>query len=798
MQEVKAPFLNILSPLPEEAIPISIALWIWEYRRHWLLHPTQVKLSLLDGLMNGPPWTDRQIKRLIKKGYLDNELALFTVQKFTKLVLFLIERKFLSGEKALVKALEYSNYKLLKDIIVTFPRTNVQSAIIYAYHNFMWDMIDFMNTFYNPSTKELEFLMSNESYYGLVHYLIVEETVPLNLDTMQLAAKCGNMYVFMKMTEISKDVVPNYDTLILAAGSGDIDLVKYLVETYNIEPEELAFKNAGNHEVVRYFSDTRHVPLYEGVFEAICERGLLESVKFFLEEKIVIPDFDICSISARSGNVDLLRYLISYGFQVWVSSLEEAAKNGHLDLFKYLSLEQNIQIPDGILVLACRSGKKDIIQYLVEDLKYVPNIECVEAVSESGSMEGFLYLINLPNISFTLNDANSVCIGGNVIMLNYLVEKFDIQPDIRCLNEALKRGNRDIFIYIHKLFGHIFLEANSETLIAAIEGKQVDFVEYLFPQYRIRRKGRSGLTSMLLTPLQRKIIRGLDSLFEDFGHSDGGTANKEQFADDQSSEVTNLDPVRYLKRNRSLSQASMRISEDYTVPHEFKRITRLYCWVKRHMKNPEPYLNLEVVIDKFATDQVGDLKDIAEDQEFFSEDDLNLDESKMDIREPIIVDEQIMFEIFKNGTPEILDFIIEIEDSWGEYKYLPYLMGNLPLVKYLIKNLQRDPTPYQLKLAAASGNVELLKYLSSQRNLEHVEGALDFACILGKINPVMFYAKQKSFEVDNLLLELANESKNPKLQKFLHSFKPKKLNYVEYFFRKQRVYAFQNLYKDLI
>ena len=49
----------------------------------------------------------------------------------------------------------------------------------------------------------------------------------------------SNMYIFIKVTEISTQVVfppvPNHDTLILAAGSGNINLVRCLIEQFNFK-----------------------------------------------------------------------------------------------------------------------------------------------------------------------------------------------------------------------------------------------------------------------------------------------------------------------------------------------------------------------------------------------------------------------------------------------------------------------------------------------------------------------------------------------------------------------------------
>lgn len=713
----KAPLLHAVAEL---ATRPGVVFWVWNKRHHWVFKPSQYKLSILHGLVeHGHPGADEKIREYVSQGYLDNDVDLFSEPRFDSLVYYLIKHHYFSADDALLQSLVYSNDLLARFIIRSFPIENMLACVIYAFQNYLWKAIDFLLLRYDPTINDLEFLLSQNSYNGLVHYMITKKKIEVGFDFMQLVAKYGNMYIFLKATQVSKEVVfppvPNQDTLVLAAGSGNIYLVRCLIEQYKIEPEMIALQNAANHYVLHYFLDTLQIPVYDGVFEIICERGILDSVKFFLEEKNIIPDFDICAISARSGNVNLLRYLITHGFQTRISSLEEASRNGHLDLFKYLSIEQKIEISAKIGILAFRSGNINMIRYIVQDLGYLPNIECLKSVAESGSTDGFLYLMNMSNISFNLNSLHSACIGGNVDILSYLMEKFDLQPDILCLNEAIKRGHDKIFLFIHKFHNHIFLEANSETLIAAIEGKQLKFIEFLLPLQEY------GLESLNLD-YKDLINQGLQKITNNLKRLNGRKDDKDTAKNDENDDF----------------------EQDHDIP--------------------------------IGTDQTYDNSIMKEN--------------------PLVVDDTIMTKVFIHGTPEIVQYFMEIKDSWLQFIDLAYVSGNLPLVKYLIEARNIEPIPHHLKVAAASGNVELLKYLSIEQNLELLEDSLDFACILGKINPILFYAKQ--LKVDNLLIDLAHECENPKLEEMLlGSFKPVKLGYIEYYRRRHEAHAFKKFYQNL-
>lgn len=760
-----APLISGLMALAKPEIYMAGA-WIWSKREHWVFHPSEFKLSMLHGLVGGPPWADQEIKWRIEKGYLDNEVALYTIPKYQNLIFYLIEHKLLKSDIVLEKSLVYSNYKLMKEILKKFRVPRMLSSIIYAYQHFLWNIIDQLLIGYQCSNSDLEFLLSDRAYDGLVTYLFGVKKINPVL-TLKLAAKYGNTYITKNMIENGL-AVPNYNTLVLASGSGNVHLVKYLCEEKNIEPEMIAVKNSGSLAVISYFLDTLQVPLYNGVFQTICEKGDLKSVMFFLEEKLIVPGFDIVTISVRSGSLELLRYLFDKGFKGSNYNLEEAAKYGRLEAFKYLSLERNIQSSEGILGLACSSGNVSMIRYMIEDLSYLPTSACIEAVVASGSLDGFLYLVNLPHVTISSNSLVLACYGGNVVIFNYLIEKFDLKPDITCLNEALRRGHRQIVLFIHNLHNSLFLEANSETLMAAIDGQNLEFIEYLLPQNKPKEK-QDGLSSILfnyLHPKSKEMINGV--LFED---SDGSS---------QGTRTEHIDPRLKKKIFDNVSGASLKITEDYTHNDQYKRIY-----------DSSQNLPSEIVIDNSYPND--DNLEIDDEETVSSENEQFLDNSIMTERDPLTLDHDIMVKVFENGTPEILEYFSRIDKSWIYYLDIPYIIGNMALVEYLIKVKRLEPISYHIKLAASSGNVELLKYLFKEKEVKPDDDYdyFDFACILGQINTILFAAKNNYLKVDNLLLDLANESQNHDLIHFLSAFKPKKLGSLEYYWRRRQAYSFR-------
>ena len=771
----------------------AAGFWLWNKRNHWLMNPSQYKLSFLNGLIGGSASADQEIRRRIQNGYLDNEAALYTVERFQDLVIYLIQHNYLDSEEVVKKCLFYSNYKLMNNVLKKFPLKNLLNMVIYVHKHMLWNIMDNLLAYMSHNNADLELLLSNSSYDGLSTYLIKIGKIKPDFDTLQLAAKLGNLYVVKNIVEKVSTQKPNYQTLVLAAESGNIQLVRYLCENHLIEPEVNVLSSASSHDIVKYLIDILGVPLYDGCLHAVCEKGLVESVKYILEDGRLVPNFDIVTVSAKSGNVKLLKYLIEdKGFKESSAALEVAASNGRLELFKYLLIDRKVEISPEILISACHSGTLEMLKYLIEGLDYLPNSKSLQAIIESGSFEGFIYWINLPNTNFSVNSLNSACIGGDVTILNYLIETFDLKPDVSCLNEALKRGHGDIFLYFLKMYDSMFLQVNSATVLGAIEGQNTDIVKCLLPHIN-QKYDEDNPIAIICTNLVdgsfRRIISEFDEISKDGNiEKDDKSGNSEKDDESlytQSSISTEFDSN---MKNPNIEDASLKIIDDYT-NHGHS------SWFKRILKRRRSHLLLKkpLIIDRLKSLADDEITTDDSGQDTLQKGDfVNIDNSIMIERNPIKIDDKALRMAFTKGNPEIVDYLCHFNHNYLQFQDIPYLLGNMDLVKYLIDRKNIEPKHYHLKLAAASGNVELLKYLVLEQKLCPHPDSFDFAAICGKLNIILYTIGKKYFQVDNLLLYLANQSQNQGLIKFLSTYEPQILGTVEYFSRRAAAVSFRH------
>ena len=355
----------------------------------------------------------------------------------------------------------------------------------------------------------------------------------------------------------------NDSPLHIAALNGHLDLVKYFVEDLNMDPNTQGFQECapfynasenGHHNIVRYWVKNchynAHIRSEDNNISA--SNGHLDLGKYFLEDfnmdpnprevkewaplhhvsakghhniaKYLVEKCD-CNpgtksednntplhIAALNGHLNLVKYFVensnmdpnSRGFEDW-APLHFASANGHRNIVRYLvkNCHCNVDIrsenSDTPLHIAALNGHLDLVKYFVENSNMNPNTrgfqQCapLHHASANGHCNIVRYLIKncLCNAGIKSEDNNMplhiAALNGQLDLVKYFVENLKMDPNTRGFKEwaplhfASANGHCNIVRYlIQNCHCKAYIKTeNKDTLlhIAAFYG-HLDLVKY--------------------------------------------------------------------------------------------------------------------------------------------------------------------------------------------------------------------------------------------------------------------------------------------------------------------------------
>jgi len=172
------------------------------------------------------------------------------------------------------------------------------------------------------------------------------------------------------------------DKFIKACGSGDIDVVRELLQDENIDPaynDNAAIQCAtekGHTEIVRLLiADPRVDPSVRGlVFYDACGRGRFEIVKMLLEDGRIDPS------------------------EPWNHPLRTACLNGQIEIVRLLMADNRVDPSNNSNLArweACRTGQTDIVRLLLSDRRVIENDSDIERDIQIARISGYTEIVQV-------------------------------------------------------------------------------------------------------------------------------------------------------------------------------------------------------------------------------------------------------------------------------------------------------------------------------------------------------------------------------------------------------------------
>jgi hypothetical protein len=126
--------------------------------------------------------------------------------------------------------------------------------------------------------------------------------------------------------------------------------------------------------------------------EQVAETNKLELLKWIREEKKCDWDEKTIRAAAEQGNLEMIKYCVANKCPIGVFACANAAKNGHLEVLKYL--REEVKAPWGWTTAAnaAENGHLHILEYLVERKYDKYNEWACKLAAENGHLDCLKYL----------------------------------------------------------------------------------------------------------------------------------------------------------------------------------------------------------------------------------------------------------------------------------------------------------------------------------------------------------------------------------------------------------------------
>jgi hypothetical protein len=256
----------------------------------------------------------------------------------------------------------------------------------------------------------------------------------VSLQYVVLAPHDANCAAFHRQLElvkyfISVGIYPTHDAPNVAAGNGDIKMLKYLA---SLHPPVLPNQWGTN---------------------LAAENGDIKMLKYMVS-KGVYPTSESADRAAGNGDIKMLKFLISLGIHPTSESADNAAENGHIEMMKFLVEELGIR-PDeksdyGGANTAAQNGHLNMVEYLESLIPPIrPDKYGFDLAAGNGYIEMLIHLTDLDPYTYrpdkyTLHHA--VC-GGHLTTVKYVMQNRTIRPNDIHIFVALEHVN--IVKYFH-------------------------------------------------------------------------------------------------------------------------------------------------------------------------------------------------------------------------------------------------------------------------------------------------------------------------------------------------------------
>ncbi|EGG15191.1 hypothetical protein DFA_10017 [Cavenderia fasciculata] len=283
------------------------------------------------------------------------------------------------------------------------------------------------------------------------------------------------------------------DQINLVAQVGNLELFKYIVETYQTVPTARAIEFAaqfGHLDIISYIAkEPNHLLFTSKTFELAAQSGNLELVKFIHQQCAPYSEL-VMNKAATYGHLNVCKWIHENvnGITFSAEIFDGAAINGHIHVVEWL-INRGCPITNKSLPLLIKKGLFNIVKIILDQPNvHPPPNQVLTIVAQSGNLDMFLYFIDLVGCGQLTSSALELAVERcHTPIITYIVDRFGTSLITRkVMSAAIVCGNLGIFNYLVQIFQSnpslpkISTLFDSTEILSAIQNGHVSIYQRLY------------------------------------------------------------------------------------------------------------------------------------------------------------------------------------------------------------------------------------------------------------------------------------------------------------------------------
>ncbi|KAJ3105984.1 hypothetical protein HDU97_007168 [Phlyctochytrium planicorne] len=310
------------------------------------------------------------------------------------------------------------------------------------------DVVKYVLENFSEQTSDIPWFESLKTTFPDLEDLIIKTKPRFINGSLMKAAGDGDLDRLIQLFSVLGSTKPEPAVLRCAVATGQMNIVKYLVESQGAEIDVVTLSEAvemGDFGMFRYLYEKN--PNLPGslAFGTACRNGRLEIVKHIHEthpkscqhtkpgplDFMVLLCYNQCTNPVKNGHVNVLKYLKENCAKYKATEvLKEAAMHEQVEILEYLAPEINLH---SIMATAARKGHLDLVHLIFSQWQSKEiDFETIDAAAETeSSLQAIKFLYATGKFDFTEKALIAAASTGHLKTLKYLLTE---KPDLSILS----------------------------------------------------------------------------------------------------------------------------------------------------------------------------------------------------------------------------------------------------------------------------------------------------------------------------------------------------------------------------
>lgn len=270
------------------------------------------------------------------------------------------------------------------------------------------------------------------------------QLVKLLVEKYQVDLSSNNRYVMYALechhTQLARYLLNNKadDVLALrsALHSGEVAFARYLIANHGAVVDREALLGAqggGNIEAIKFCLEEHNVEPQSNTVSAVAKTGNITLVKDLISQDARVIMYCLHA-AVSSGSFELLELFLARGLRPSIEHVNEAASRGNLAMVQLLHSDE-IQLTGETLLNSVRSKNISLVQYCMSS-----GVQLTQTAMNTAASQADIAMFDfIRTHQFTPDQETLLCAmsSKSIAFVRMLIETYHLEPDALCFSRAV-------------------------------------------------------------------------------------------------------------------------------------------------------------------------------------------------------------------------------------------------------------------------------------------------------------------------------------------------------------------------